>query len=95
MSNSSNTPRSSSQQELNSANNDPYYLHHSDGPGLVLVSQILTGENYAAWSRAMIIALSVKNKLDFVEGTISQPDSSNPDQLRSWKRNNNVVISWI
>ncbi|KAI3720905.1 hypothetical protein L2E82_31904 [Cichorium intybus] len=45
----------------------PDLLH--DGPGLVLVSQVLTGENYAAWSRSMIIALSVKNKLKFVDGT--------------------------
>lgn len=42
----------------------PYFLHHSDNPGLILVSQPLMGDNYATWNHAMIIALSVKNKLD-------------------------------
>ena len=37
-----------------------YFLHHSDSPGLILVSQPLTGDNYSSWSRAITIALSVK-----------------------------------
>lgn len=45
----------------------PYLIHHSDNPGLVLVSQPLTGDNYASWSRAMVIALSVKNKVGFID----------------------------
>ncbi|KAL5760819.1 hypothetical protein ACOSQ2_019657 [Xanthoceras sorbifolium] len=49
---------------------NPFYLHHSDSPGLVLVSQQLTSDNYASWSRAMLIALSVKNKLGFIDGVI-------------------------
>lgn len=73
----------------------PYYLHHSDSPGLVLVSQPLTGDNFTSWYRAMIIALSVKNKLGFVDGSISKPIDSDSNLLSSWKRNNNIVISWI
>ncbi|XP_073017888.1 uncharacterized protein [Primulina eburnea] len=34
----------------------PYFLHHSDNPGLTLVSQSLNGDNYASWIRAMRIA---------------------------------------
>lgn len=45
---------------------NPLYLHHSDNPGLVLVSQLLTGENYNSWSLALSIALSMKNKLGFI-----------------------------
>ena len=71
----------------------PYFLHHSDNPSLVLVSQQLTGDNYTSWSRAMMIALSVKNKLGFVNGTISQLEEA--DLLGPWVRNNNIVISWI
>ena len=37
-----------------------YFSHHSNSPGLILVSQPLTGDNYSSWSRAMTIALSVK-----------------------------------
>ncbi|KAL5857311.1 hypothetical protein ACOSQ3_004769 [Xanthoceras sorbifolium] len=52
---------------------NPFYLHHSNNPGLVLVSEQLTGDNYASWSRAMLIALSVKNKLCFIDGSILKP----------------------
>ncbi|KAK0596652.1 hypothetical protein LWI29_017766 [Acer saccharum] len=71
----------------------PYFLHHSDGPGVVLVSQLLTGDNYASWSLAMLIGLSVKNKLGFVDGSITKPEGTNLDLLNSWTRNNNIVIS--
>ncbi|XP_073025091.1 uncharacterized protein [Primulina eburnea] len=81
-----------------SAIDDPmslYFLHHSDNPGLTLVSQSLTGDNYASWSRAMRIALSVKNKLGFVDGTIVKPLEADTHLLGFWARNNNIMISWI
>ena len=43
----------------------------------------------------MIIALSMKNKLGFIDGSIARPDGSDLNLLRSWTRNNNIVISWI
>ena len=73
----------------------PYYLHHTDSTGLSLISQPLIGDNYASWSRAMMIALSVKNKLGFIDGSIMKPDGTNLSLLNSWIRNNNVMISWI
>lgn len=73
----------------------PYFLHHTDNPGLSLVSQPLTGENYASWSRAMLIALSVKNKIGFIDGSIIQPTGNDDNLMAAWMRNNNVVISWI
>ncbi|XP_068649201.1 uncharacterized protein [Aristolochia californica] len=74
---------------------NPYYLHHSDSPEQVLVSQLLTGENYTSWSRAMTLALSVKNKVGFIDGSIPEPQSADPPLLNSWTRNNHIVISWI
>ena len=59
----------------------PYYLHHSDNPGIVLVSQVLTGDNYTSWSRAMMIALSVKNKLGFINGSLVKPNESDQNLL--------------
>jgi len=47
-----------------------YYLHPSDNPGALLVSEIFTGENYIAWSRSMTIALTVKNKIAFIDGSL-------------------------
>ncbi|KAL5580773.1 hypothetical protein UlMin_013215 [Ulmus minor] len=68
-----------------SAINEPsslYFLPHSDGPGLIL-------------SCAMLITLSIKNKLGFIDGSIKKPEGNDLNLLNSWIRNNNVVISWI
>ena len=75
---------------------NPLYLHNSDHPGMVLVSQVLKGENYSSWSRAFQIALLVKNKLSFIDGTFPKPDAEeDPQQYQQWIRRNNMVISWI
>lgn len=70
----------------------PYYLHHSDTSNLVLVSELLTDENYVTWSRSMILTLSIKNKLGFIDGSIPKPTR---DLLPAWTRNNHIVIAWI
>ena len=43
----------------------------------------------------MLIALSVKNKLGFIDGSITKSEGNDINLLNSWIRNNNVVISWI
>ncbi|RVW80139.1 Retrovirus-related Pol polyprotein from transposon RE2 [Vitis vinifera] len=53
----------------------PYFLHNGDHPGLNLVSNLLIGANYHTWRRAMLMALTTKNKVGFVDGTISRPMS--------------------
>lgn len=85
---------SSMSNSTNEDGSNPYYLHHSDNLGLILVSQQLTGENCSAWSRAMFMALSVKNKVGFIDGSITRPED-NTELLNSWIHNNNMVISWI
>lgn len=45
---------------------DPYYLHGADHPGLMLVSHPLTGGNFLSRKSSMITALEAKNKLAFV-----------------------------
>ncbi|KAI9178435.1 hypothetical protein LWI28_026454 [Acer negundo] len=52
---------------------DPFYLHHSDQPSLIFVTQLLTQHNYPILSHAMLIALTTKNKDEFVDGTITKP----------------------
>ncbi|KAL5728239.1 hypothetical protein ACHQM5_001351 [Ranunculus cassubicifolius] len=75
---------------------NPYFLHHSDHPGLVLVSKKLTGENYASWHFLMAKSLNAKNKLGFVDGTISAPSHYNsPDEYALWSRCNDMVHLWI
>ncbi|XP_012835096.1 PREDICTED: uncharacterized protein LOC105955841, partial [Erythranthe guttata] len=73
----------------------PMFLHPSDGPNLILVSQLFTEDNYASWSRAMTISLTVKNKIGFIDGTISEPAADELVMRNAWIRNNNIVMSWI
>ena len=70
----------------------PNFLHHNDNTNLVLVTEQLMKDNYVSWSHAMTIGLYVKNKIGFIDGTISRPTG---DLLPAWIRNNNIVISWI
>jgi len=72
-----------------------YYLHPSDNPGALLVSEIFTGENYIAWSRSMTIALTVKNKIAFIDGSLVQPITTNQSLRVAWLRSNNLVLSWL
>jgi hypothetical protein len=72
-----------------------YYLHPSDNPGALLVSEIFTGENYIAWSRSMTIALTVKNKISFIDGSLMQPITNNQSLRVAWLISNNLVLSWL
>ena len=70
---------------------NPYFTHHSDHPGLVLISKPLNGDNYLAWHRAMTLALNVKNKLGFVNGTIKVPsEETHPDDYATWSHCNDI-----
>ncbi|KAM0048148.1 putative RNA-directed DNA polymerase [Helianthus debilis subsp. tardiflorus] len=88
MSDSSN---SSTSTVIDSSN--PLYLHPSDHPGMILVSKSFDGNGFGAWKRAMMIALSAKNKLGFINNGVSRPI----DDLHSalWQRCNDMVTSWI
>ena len=48
----------------------PFHLPSGDNPGLVLVAQPSTEENYNTWSRSVIVALNAKNKVGFIDGFI-------------------------
>ncbi|GAU35493.1 hypothetical protein TSUD_384480 [Trifolium subterraneum] len=73
---------------------NPYFLHPNENPGLILVTPSLSGTNYHSWSRAMVMALKSKNKLRFVNGTLSHPDDDDHDSL-AWDRCNTMIMSWI
>lgn len=47
---------------------DLYSLYHSDHLSIILVSELLKGDNYGIWSRAVRIGLSAKNEIEFVMG---------------------------
>lgn len=54
----------------------PFFLSNSDHPSLSLVSYQLIGENYNTRRRTIIMALTAKNKVGFVNGIVLKPDST-------------------
>lgn len=73
---------------------DQWQLESSDQPGMVLVSTVLTGNNYSLWRRFMAVALGAKGKLGFVNGETEAPDEHSPNYSK-WKRADCMVFCWI
>lgn len=74
---------------------NPYFLHSSDHAGLQLVTDRLnTGAEFHSWRRSVRMALNVRNKLGFIDGTISKPLSDHPS-YGSWSRCNDMVATWL
>ena len=95
---SSSSPSSTSAQRELSPMEDPrspFFLHHGESPGAILVSQSLTEDNYSAWARAMRMALDAKRKLGFVDGSITASMAVTPLEKLAWSKNNSMISSWI
>ncbi|XP_042972666.1 uncharacterized protein LOC122304457 [Carya illinoinensis] len=74
---------------------NPYRLDHGDNLSIPLVPDLLTLENYTNWSRAMCRALRVKNKLGFINGTLTKPKDPADPLNDAWERCNDLVVSWL
>lgn len=74
--------------------NDPLFLHSSDHPSLSLVPQVFDGTNFGEWRISMQIALSAKNKAEFINGNLARPPRTDARYDR-WERCNNMVIMWL
>nr|XP_033510381.1 uncharacterized protein LOC117275130 [Nicotiana tomentosiformis] len=70
-----------------------FFLHPSDYPGMNLVFSAFDGKSYGAWRRAVVIALSIKNKLGFIDGTLFIPDENSGLQ-RSVLYSHNAKDLW-
>ena len=78
-----NVPSSSSQD---SPMDDPLFLRHAESPSTILVTQpLIGGENYSSWAQAVRKALLTKNKLGFIDGslTLSSPLVSSPSTVQA------------
>ena len=92
--NTSTTASSSSSSQESYNPNDPLFLHPGENLGAVLTSQPLVGEeNYSTWARSVRKSLIGKNKLGFIDGsiTISSPLLNSPTAIQAWIRANNIV----
>ncbi|XP_019256390.1 PREDICTED: uncharacterized protein LOC109234787 [Nicotiana attenuata] len=72
----------------------PLYVHPSDVLGTSLVSTPFDGTGYGSCRRNILVALSIRNKLDFINGNSQKPSPSSP-LARQWQRCNDLVISWL
>ncbi|XP_050387373.1 uncharacterized protein LOC126803645 [Argentina anserina] len=74
--------------------NHQLFMHHSDQLGTALVSPPLMEDNYIDWAESMIMALTIKNKNGFVNGTLKR-SLTNLDEQRQWDRCNILVKTWL
>jgi len=51
----------------------PYFLHPSDGPGVMITAVIFDWKNYDLWERALMTTLRAKNKIAIIDGTLERP----------------------
>lgn len=70
-----------------------YYIHPSDTSSQ-LVSVKYNGDAYEDWKRCMLIALSAKNKVAFVDGSLPKPEPTSVE-YKPWERCNDLIISWL
>ncbi|CAN1192604.1 Retrovirus-related Pol polyprotein from transposon TNT 1-94 [Linum perenne] len=73
---------------------NPLYLPPGDNISAPIVTLKLTNENYHIWSRSFSVALSIKNKMQFIDGTLPMPEATDPN-YSAWNRCNFAVLSWI
>ncbi|XP_069152823.1 uncharacterized protein [Solanum lycopersicum] len=71
-----------------------FHVHPSDSPGMMLFPTQFNGARYLSWRRGVMRALSVKNKLGFIDG-ICVKLSTNSSQIRQWQMCDDMVTSWI
>ncbi|XP_056697496.1 uncharacterized protein [Spinacia oleracea] len=72
----------------------PFYLHPTNNTASQLVSVKFGGDGYGHLKRSMMISMSSKNKLDFVNGTLPKPNATHAT-YQAWLRCNDMMISWI
>jgi len=75
----------------------PYYLHPSEGPGVLITAEVFDGKNYELWENAVRIALKANNKLGFIDGTLERPEVREGDftEYHAWDIVNSMVCSWL
>lgn len=56
----------------------PLHLHSSDILGSCLVFFPFSGTGYGGWKKSMVVSLSAKNKIAFIDGTYPKPPDNSP-----------------
>ncbi|KAH0650535.1 hypothetical protein KY284_030447 [Solanum tuberosum] len=74
--------------------NHPYFLTPSNSPGMNLININFDGTTYGNWRRGVLISLSAKNKLGFINGICKKPQDDAP-LIEQWRRCNDMVLAWL
>ena len=85
------------EESLNYVVNNPshvLFLHPSNTSNNIVVSELMNGDNYDQWKKAMKVALIAKNKLGFVLGDWSKPSTTSPLTAQR-DRCDKMVTSWL
>ncbi|XP_074334135.1 uncharacterized protein LOC141671716 [Apium graveolens] len=82
------------QIELTQDPSSVYFLHPSDNTGMKLVNTPFDGTSYGNWKRSMVIGLTTKNKMSFVDGTLIKPVLTD-HKYKFWSRCNSMITGWI
>lgn len=94
MGDNSSSPTSEVTSPAAVLHSSPYYLSSSDNPGALITSVLLTGENFTEWSTELRNSLQAKQKVGFIDGIITMPESAHPDHAR-WLTVNAMIVGWI
>lgn len=79
-------------------NQSPYYHHLSEGPGVVITLTIFYGKYYDLWQKVFRTILRSKNKLRYIEGTLTKPTPKKGEdlsELNAWEIGISMICSWI
>jgi len=84
----------------------PYFLHLSEGPSVKITAVVFggknynlwdfDGKNYNLWERAMRTALKAKNKLVFMDRTMTRPKPNDDEEFseaHAWDITNSLLCS--
>ncbi|XP_009769071.1 uncharacterized protein [Nicotiana sylvestris] len=70
------------------------YMHPSESTGSMLVLGLFDGSGYRSWRRGVLRALSVKNKVGFINVKCRKPEPQDPS-YDQWECCDDMVTSWI
>ncbi|GJZ77445.1 ribonuclease H-like domain-containing protein [Tanacetum coccineum] len=94
-------PNPSSSSVVDSINSldagNPLHVQNSDNSNSVIIPFKLLGtHNYIIWSGAVKLALQVRNKYGFIDGSCLKESYATSDVLSAqWDRCNAMVLTWI
>ena len=86
--------KTSSEISPNDDTSSPFFIHHSENHSSVIVTPELTTINFAIWKRSFLLAVYIRNKKGFLDGTISKPNE-NDSSFIDWNRCNDFLMAWL